>query len=221
MKIQLLSATPNAKRVAFAAIRSCYSPDNAIKLFNEEFDKYDGKIIDGDQRDSDRLMRQIAASGHTSTLEHIVFTFAIEGISRACLAQLTRHRIASYSVQSQRYVKQNTESKHGDATMVFPNVADEIPMAREIYAQTFEYIQSQYNDLIALGVKAEDARAILPQASTCNLVMTINLRSLLNFYKLRNKNTHAQAEIQNVAEEFRAIVVKEEPWLNWFFENIK
>ena len=114
MNIKLLAATPNAKRVAFAAIRSCYSPLTAYELYPTEFDKYEAKIVEDENhcqmRDSDRLMRQIVSSGHTSTLEHIVFTFSIEGISRACLAQLTRHRIASYSVQSQRYVKQNSVS---------------------------------------------------------------------------------------------------------------
>ena len=229
MNIKLLAATPNAKRVAFAAIRSCYSPLTAYELFTTEFDKYEAKIVEDENhcqmRDSDRLMRQIVSSGHTSTLEHIIFTFSIEGISRACLAQLTRHRIASYSVQSQRYVKQNSESKHGKARFIVPDLTylekqDDQVESRQIIDQTLAAIQTAYDELIAHGVKAEDARAILPQCSDCNLTMTMNLRSLLNFYKLRNKTTHAQKEIQDLAEEIRKTVVAAEPWTDWFFDNV-
>lgn len=221
----------------FTAIRTCYSPTDIETTATVDFDKYESKRIgtsevqsDGKLKieyitDSERLMRQIASSGHCSVLEHISFTFGIDGISRACLAQLTRHRIASYSVQSQRYVKQNTDSKHGKAQFVLPEMAyleeERKKDAVELLDQTTKILQEAYDKLIALGAKAEDARAILPQSSECNLVMSINLRSFMNFYKLRNKNTHAQAEIANLAEEMKYAIIKVMPWTEWFFNNIK
>lgn len=228
MKINVLAHTPEAKRVAFAAIRTCYSANTPSYLYASEFDEYENKRVIDKQNDnsiiymadSDRLMRQIVSSGHTSTLEHIVFTFSIEGISRACLAQLTRHRIASYSVQSQRYVKQSTDSKHGQFDFITPDFStcgnpDE---ALQIYNEAMNNAQEAYDALVKIGVKAEDARDVLPQSAETNLVMTINLRSLLNFYKLRNQNTHAQKEIAELAEHLKNAVVLFEPWTKFFFD---
>lgn len=229
MELKVLAHTPEAKRVAFAAIRTCYSPKSPCDLYNEEFNSYEAKRVvenkDGDKinfiPDSDRLIRQIAASGHTSTLEHISFTFSIEGISRACLAQLTRHRIASYSVQSQRYVKQSSDSKHGCFDYVTPDfdyVGENKEEANTIFNDIINEIQDKYDELIKLGVKAEDARAILPQSACTNLVLTMNLRSIIHFYKIRNKNTHAQSEIAELAEHIKNAVVAFEPWTEHFFD---
>lgn len=227
MRVNVLAHTPEAKRVAFAAVRTCYSPNVPSELFAAEFDEYESKRVVESQStneinfipDSDRLLRQIASHGHTSTLEHVVFTFSIEGITRACLAQLTRHRIASYSVQSQRYVKQSTESKHGCFDFDTPNFSycNAPSEATEIFEDMMGQIQDAYDKLILLGVKAEDARALLPNAATTNVVMTMNLRSLIHFYKIRNKETHAQAEIAELAEHLKNAVVLYEPWTEYFF----
>lgn len=230
LKVSLLAHTPNAKRIAFAAIRSCYSPGNAVNLFTKEFDKYENRAAklpsekDGASScsegasDADRLIREIWQSGHTSTLEHITFTFSIENLSRAALAQLTRHRIGwSYSVQSQRYVKQNSESRHGEAGFVYPecNYLDDQARdaAGQLFAEAVNQSQDVYDALIGLGVHAEDARAVLGMNSTCNLVVTCNVRSFFNAYNVRKPGTHAQGEIQKLFQKMYEIIMKEEPWL--------
>jgi thymidylate synthase (FAD) len=103
----------SGQAIALSAIRTCYSPTEPSEIVNLEANKYFGKVAkDGKGgTEADRLIRHIINSGHTSTMEHINFTFAIEGVSRSLLAQLTRHRHFSYSVQSQRYVKFGSEDK--------------------------------------------------------------------------------------------------------------
>ena len=214
MKVKLLSSTPNAKRVAFAAIRSCYSPTNAEKLFSEEFDKYAAR--EGD--DVMRLINEIVNHGHTSTLEHITFTFAIEDLSRACLGQLTRHRVGwSYSVQSQRYVKQSRKSKHGEAGFVYPTLqyldSDKRDRAGRILGNVVNVCQDSYDSLVALGVKAEDARSVLPINCTCNLTVSCNLRAFLDFWSKRKPGTHAQEEIQELALKMKDAIINKEPWI--------
>lgn len=214
MKVKLLASTPNAKRVAFAAIRSCYSPTNAEKLFCEEFDKYAAR--EGD--DVMRLINEIVNHGHTSTLEHITFTFAIEDLSRACLSQLTRHRVGwSYSVQSQRYVKQSRNSKHGEAGFVYPSLlyldCDKRDRAGRILGNVVNVCQDSYDSLVALGVKAEDARSVLPINCTCNLTVSCNLRAFLDFWGKRKPGTHAQDEIQELAVKMKDAIVERESWI--------
>ena len=228
MSVSLLASTPNAKRVAFSAIRSCYSPGTARELFDSEFDKYEAKVgKNGEEHDSDRLIREIIHHGHTSTLEHISFTFSVSGISRACLAQLTRHRIGwSYSVQSQRYVKQSTDSKHGGFDYIIPDLGyidAKRDVEKGIYGTTracesimvaaMEQAQIYYDALIKYGVKAEDARMVLPQAATCNLTVTCNLRAFLDGYSKRALNDHAQNEIRELFERMKNEIVAKEPWI--------
>lgn len=222
--VSLLASTPDAKKVAFSAIRSCYSPGTARELFDHEFDKYEAKVgKNGEEHDSDRLIHEIVNHGHTSTLEHVSFTFSVSGISRACLAQLTRHRIGwSYSVQSQRYVKQSTESKHGGFEYVLPDLGY-VDAKRDAYVTSracrnvmkaaMEQAQIYYDVLVKWGVKAEDARMVLPQAATCNLVITCNLRAFLDGYRKRALNDHAQTEIRVLFEKMRDAIVAKEPWI--------
>ena len=216
--VSLLASTPDAKKVAFSAIRSCYSPGTARELFDHEFDKYEAKVgKNGEEHDSDRLIHEIVSHGHTSTLEHVSFTFSVSGISRACLAQLTRHRIGwSYSVQSQRYVKQSTESKHGGFEYVLPDlgyVDAKSDACRSVMKAAMEQAQIYYDVLVKWGVKAEDARMVLPQAATCNLVITCNLRAFLDGYRKRALNDHAQTEIRVLFEKMRDAIVAKEPWI--------
>ena len=225
--VSLLASTPDAKKVAFSAIRSCYSPGTARELFDHEFDKYEAKVgKNGEEHDSDRLIHEIVSHGHTSTLEHVSFTFSVSGISRACLAQLTRHRIGwSYSVQSQRYVKQSTESKHGGFEYVLPDLgyvdaksdvygaSTASRACRNVMKAAMEQAQIYYDVLVKWGVKAEDARMVLPQAATCNLVITCNLRAFLDGYRKRALNDHAQTEIRVLFEKMRDAIVAKEPWI--------
>ena len=123
-------------------------------------------------------LRSALESGHTSVLEHAVYTFRVEGLSRAALAQLTRHRLASFVVQSQRYVKLKAPE------MVMPEsiaVSEFEEEAKKIMALSFEL----YQRMTEAGIPYEDARYVIPQAVGTTLVMTMNARELLHFFSLR------------------------------------
>ncbi|OUA56825.1 FAD-dependent thymidylate synthase [Bacillus thuringiensis] len=217
------SGATDGQVVALSAVRTCYSANKPSEIVAIEGDKYFGnKATDGGKgTEADRLMRHIIASKHTSTLEHITFTFAIEGVSRALLAQLTRHRVGfSFSVQSQRYVRFGSDDKSGGFDYAIP---ESVKTKGEDYVSHFKDImrefQDSYDSLRRMGIPAEDARAVLPQAATTNLVMTVNLRSLLDFYSKRRKGNGSQAEIAELAEHLRKEVVKVEPRVDGFFEG--
>lgn len=213
----------HGQSVALSAIRTCYSANEPSKVIINEGERYFGqKAKDGaGGTETDRLIRQIVASKHTSTIEHLSFTFAIEGVSRALLAQLTRHRVGfSYSVQSQRYVRFGSNDRSGGFDYVVPDkvAADEDILAD--FEGFMEDIQQFYDDLRAKGVPAEDARSVLPQAATTNLVMTANLRALLDFYSKRKKGNGAQSEITELADSLKDEVIKIEPWAEDFFKKV-
>lgn len=140
------------------------------------------------------LVRKLVSMGHLSTLEHVTFTFAIEGVSRVLTHQLVRHRIASYSQQSQRYVKE-----HDFETILPASIASK-PEAKAKFDKLMTEIQAMYDEFIALDIPAEDARYILPNATETKIVCTFNARSLLNFFSLRCC-TRAQWEIRALANE--------------------
>lgn len=217
--------------VALTAIRTCYSPLKPTEIITAEGAKYFGQAASdgGPGAESDRLFRHIIRSKHTSMLEHITYTFAIEGVSRALLAQLTRHRIGfSFSVQSQRHVRFGSEDKAAGFDYVTPDSVlhapktsgyfDEDTSAAEIYTEAMWRAQDCYDALRACGVPAEDARYVLPNAATCSLVMTVNLRALLEFYGKRRAGNGAQWEIADLAERLRDEVTKVDAWTTKFFE---
>jgi thymidylate synthase (FAD) len=207
--------------VALTSIRTCYSPLRPTEIVRTEGDKYfNREATDGKGgTESERLFRHIVASGHTSTLEHLTFTFAVEGVSRALLAQLTRHRVGfSFSVQSQRYVKLGTGDKSGGFDYVVPETVKKDELLEETFHRMMERIQAMYDELRCRGIPAEDARAVLPNAAATNLTMTANLRALLDFYSKRRKGRGAQHEITELAERLRECVVEVEPWTDQFFE---
>lgn len=205
--------------VALSAIRTCYSHNKPSEILEVDGEKYFGlKASDGASgTDADRLFRHIVSSGHTSTLEHITFTFSIEGVSRSLLAQLTRHRHFSYSVQSQRYVKLESDSKSGGFEYVIPPTINDNEEMTEQFHLFMEMIQEAYDNLREF-VPAEDARYILPNAATCNLVLTGNLRSILDFYGKRSSK-QAQWEIRKLAEKIKEAVIDVEPWTEQFFNK--
>ncbi|ALS29250.1 thymidylate synthase [Paenibacillus sp. 32O-W] len=223
MKVELISHTPEARKVAFTAIRTCYSHNEPSELFEgAEYEKYqETEATDGNGgTDADRLFRHIVGSGHTSTLEHINFTFAIEGISRSLLAQLTRHRAGfGFSVQSQRYVSDDSRKKKGGFQYVIPPKVKDKDAALTAYINVMASLQDAYDLLVDLGIPKEDARFVLPNAAATNLTMTANLRALLTFYSKRKPGRGAQWEIADFAEMVRAEVVKAEPWTAPFFEQ--
>lgn len=140
----------------------------------------------------DSALRHSVESGHTSVLEHAVFTFRVEGISRVAMAQLTRHRLASFSVKSQRYVKMT------EWEAIMPRSIAESELGAEA-ARSISECMNLYKRLLDAGVPAEDARYVTPQAITTDLVMTMNARELLHFFSLRTCN-RAQWEIRKMAD---------------------
>ena len=192
MDVHVLAHTPDPLRVIYTAARTCYSAGRPSELWAE----------DPPRARMERLIRQVVESGHHSVLEHASFTLALEGLSRSCSHQLVRHRLASYSQQSQRYVQ-------GPFPYVTPDswarAGDEL-LRR--YHQAMADIGHLYREALAAGIPAEDARFILPQATTTNLTMTMNVRELVHTVGLRTC-ARAQWEIQElfarVAEAVRRI----------------
>ncbi len=181
IKVKLLRHTPEPDKTVAMSARLCYSPVGAAELEEK---------ISPEQ--AEKLVNKLVAMGHFSTLEHVTFTFAIEGVSRVLSHQLVRHRIASYSQQSQRYVKE-----HDFATIMPPTVAAR-PEAAAKFEALMKKIRDLYDEFIEEGIPAEDARYILPNATETKLVCTFNARSLLNFFSLRCCN-RAQWEIRRLA----------------------
>jgi thymidylate synthase (FAD) len=212
--------------IALTAIRTCYSPNKPTEILSLEGNKYFGnKATDGKSgTEADRLFRHITGSGHTSTLEHLNYTFAIEGVSRALMGQLTRHRHLSFSIQSMRYVPMSTDSKSKGFNYVVPEKVDgrefsELQTARDIFEEAMRHAQGAYDQLRAAGVPQEDARAVIPQAGTTNIVMTGNLRTLLEFYNKRKPGKGAQYEITQLAEGIKTEILEVDKWLTQYFEE--
>lgn len=218
---QLLNAT-DGQAVALTAIRTCYSANKPSEIIELEGDKYFGtKATDGGEgTEADRLARHIVRSGHTSTLEHLSFTFILEGVSRSLLAQLTRHRAGfGFSVQSQRYVRFGSEDKSRGFNYVTPPSIGRNGESRREFESVMDELQVAYDTLRTLGVTPEDARAVLPNAATTNLVLTVNLRALLDFYSKRKAGKGGQFEITQLAEALKDKAVSVEPWVSQFFEG--
>lgn len=208
--------------ISLAAIRQCYSYKTALEVLDTESEKYFGEK----GKEGNRLFNQIVRSGHVSTVEHTTFTFAVEGVSRALLAQLTRHRQLSFSVQSQRYNKFSSDSRSGGFDYVVPKTVEENtsvgdgyhePSARDLFRGYMEQIQAMYDEMITCGIPQEDARSVLPNAATCNLVTSGNLRAWLEFYKKRKKGEGAQHEITQFAELIKFEIIAVEPWTADYF----
>lgn len=194
MRVELLTHTPDALEVIYAAFRQCYYAGYAGDMWEKLLS---GEIAKEKQAD---FVQKTLMSGHDSPVEHVSFTFAVEGISRACSHQIVRHRIASYSQQSQRYVTDSMD-------YVLPPAIAKIPEAKERFEAFMDEVKSAYGDLKdileAHGRKTkanEDARFVLPQAAETKIVMTMNVRSLLHFFNLRCC-LRAQWEVRDMADE--------------------
>lgn len=179
MNVRLVSYTPNPDQVCDMACRTCTS---------EDFPKITPTT------DKLSVLRNALDSGHESVAEHAVFTFQIEGISRACSHQLVRHRIASYSQQSQRYVMVDN-----DDYFVIPESIKENDSDYVQYISVMKYLFNECERMIKAGIKLEDARYILPNACCTNITVTMNARELRHFFKLRLCK-RAQWEIRELAE---------------------
>ena len=140
------------------------------------------------------FLRARLKDGHESIIEHASATFEISGISRACSHQLVRHRLASYSQESQRYVDMS------DPDLVVPDAIEASPETYEVWSSFAEQVKDVYGELRGLGIRKEDARFVLPNAAETRIVMTMNFRELRHFFRLRLA-PEAQWEIRRVALE--------------------
>ena len=191
--VKVISHTPNMETLIASAAKLCYSNSNIDDIY--EHNK-------SNPTDNAEFINKLIDMGHESPLEHATITFGIENVSRALLAQITRHRIATFSVQSQRYVK-NTKKEYYTPEEITNN-----KLAKYIYDECVTNCFDKYNDIVNLLTKdgltekeaIEKARCVLPNAALTKLLMTMNIRSLHNFFKLRICK-RAQKEIRDLALE--------------------
>lgn len=194
VKVTLLSYTMEPKALIAAAINQCYSEKTGRELMEEMSD---------DKRE--RLIRQVISSGHTSTIEHGSFTFSIEGVSRVTEVQMVRHRIGSYSIKSGRYNKSHSN-------FVIPAKIKNNPEAMKIVEEYKKDLESLIEKFTELGIPFEDIRYLTPQGTKTNIMVTMNARSLFNFFQERMCN-RAQWEIRTVAHLMHQELMKLAPEL--------
>ena len=217
INVTLLAHTPDAEKTVATAAKLCYSSSDISSL-------RDGLT---EEKTAD-FINMLVSIGHESVLEHVSFTFGVEGISRACSHQLVRHRIASYSQKSQRYVNEN------GFEFVTPPAIEENTEAKAEFDRTIELISESYDKIADILTEAhtknfmaegldektaiskarkianEDARFILPNACETKIVVTMNVRSLFNFFRHRCCN-RAQWEIRAVANEMLKLCLQVAP----------
>jgi thymidylate synthase (FAD) len=193
LSVKLIGYTKDAEQIVAVAVRQCYSAFGGTEL---------KKKITAEKRA--KLIAQVVGSDHTSTIEHVSFTFAIEGVSRVLTHELVRHRVASYSHQSQRYV-----SAENFKYIIPPSIKSN-KQALDIYKKTILQDQKIYNDLLNLGIIKEDARFVLPNATETKIIVTMNARSLFNFLRRRMCN-RAQWEIRTLAYKMHELLMKAAP----------
>jgi thymidylate synthase (FAD) len=189
MKVALLQHTPEPELTIALAARLCYSQVDIEALK----DKLTGADIK-------KFLDKIMSLGHQSVLEHASFTFGVDGISRVTSHQLVRHRVASFSQQSQRYVSH----KERFAVVTPPSIAENPEHAERFEAQVAA-LHAAYASLIEAGVPAEDARYLLPNATETKILITMNARELLHFFAVRCCE-RAQWEIRAMAVEMLRLV---------------
>ncbi|MGO5074217.1 FAD-dependent thymidylate synthase [Clostridium sporogenes] len=198
MKVKLLEYTPNAEKLIASAAKLCYSSSGIEDLQNNL-----------DKEKVDKFLNMLMSYGHESPIEHVSFTFGIEGVSRSLTHQLVRHRIGSYSQQSQRYVRLD------QFEYVIPPSVETNEESKKIYIETMKNCQKSYDNIANIlkekyindGLRAmdaekkaiEDARYVFPNACTSKIIVTMNARSLMNFFRHRCCN-RAQWEIRELAE---------------------
>ena len=211
-KVTLIAHTPDPERTIACAAKLCYSP-STIETVHQGLT--DEKVTS--------FVEMLSEIGHESPIEHVSFTFGIEGVSRALLAQITRHRMASFSVQSQRYVAEKSFE------YVTPPEIAAVPEAEALFKEAMAEDQRRYDEITAILKKKhkqafldegkdektaermaekkaiEDARFVLPNACETKMILTMNCRSLLNFFRHRCCS-RAQWEIQDVANQMLALV---------------
>lgn len=186
IKVKLIHYTKDPEMTIASAARLCYWASSSDDLF---------KSIS--HKKAHELVKFLIESGHHSALEHASFTFVVEGISRACSHQLVRHRLASYSQQSQRYV-----AFQDDLEFVTPLKIEKKKKLNQRYQEMLDKIFSFYKEMIAEGIPQEDARYILPNAAETKIIITMNTRELFHSASLRLCQ-NAQWEIRKMFKEMK------------------
>lgn len=206
MKVELVAYTPNPDAVCNMAAGTCVSED--IPVMEMSVNRY-------------RALKGALKSGHESVVEHANFTFAISGVSRASTHQLVRHRMASFSQQSQRYVgmerfkyviPKSIEEADDPKKLVWVHCGEHSDTIRRAYHDLMLQIDLLYESMIKNGIPEEDARYILPNACTTNIVVTMNARELRHFFRLRCCE-RAQWEIRELANKMLELVKEVAPVL--------
>ncbi len=187
MKVELIYITPNAEKVIEKAGRTSYQSFNRIGEGSEK-----------------KFIRMIINLGHLSVIEHAVASFRISDVSRSLTHQLVRHRLASFTQKSQRYVDER------NFTFVEPPKVEENPEAHEIYVNFMNIVRETYKKLREFKIPKEDARFVLPNATTTEIVITANLREWRHIVELRGSE-HAQWEIRRMTIEILKILKREAP----------
>ena len=188
MRVELLSFTGNADLLSASSALGCADPRPSNRIMEDMTEDMAGAILD-----------IVLPSGHHSVIEHASFTFSVEGVSRSLTHQLVRHRVASYSQQSQRYIR------FDEPDYIIPPTIEAKPEARERFVGSMELIWGEYNALVDAGIPEEDARYVLPNAAANNITITMNARELLHFFRIRCC-TRAQWEIRELAHRMLALV---------------
>lgn len=199
LKVKLIEYTPNPEKIIAAAAKLCYSSIGIDEIMENV-----------DNESTEKFLNMLMSYGHESPIEHVSFTFGVEGVSRSLTHQLVRHRIASYSQQSQRYVNLK------QFEYIIPPEIEKDEKAKKIFIKAMEQSQEAYNELAGIlknkyineGLNApnaekkaiEDARYVFPNACETKIILTMNARSLINFFKHRCCN-RAQWEIRGLADE--------------------
>ncbi len=197
LKVDLIAKPQNMLDIIYTACKTCYSAILPAEIFAN---------APGDEKKLE-LIERVISSGHYSTIEHVQVTFAISNVSRALTHQLVRHRHMSFSQKSQRYVKEK-----GEFDYLVPQAIEKNPELAAKFDDFMAHTAEFYQTLTTAGILAEDARAILPNATASSLVTSLNLRELIHFANLR-LCTRAQFEIRALAKKMCDIMVSEEPWL--------
>lgn len=192
LQVMLLRYTVNPEEIVAQAAKLCYSPASVDDLKKQV-----------ETQDMANYIKKLTDMRHLSPVEHVTFTFGIEGISRACSHQIVRHRLASYSQQSQRYVGQHSK-KGGGFNFIVPPSIEKIGK-KQWFVEKMQTIQKWYDEMVEMlgttGESAfEDARFLLPNATETKIIITMNARELLHFFRVRCCN-RAQWEIRAMAIE--------------------
>lgn len=194
--VELITSPENALKTIYVACRTCYSAQYPNEIWEQ--DATEEKMLS--------LVKKVIASGHQSTLEHCQFVFSVAGISRACSHQLVRHRHMSFSQKSQRYVTEKQQFEY-----LTPPSIEKSEFVEE-YGDFMEKVQEFYSRMVEAGIKAEDARFVLPNAASTSMLVSLNLREFIHLANLR-LCTNAQHEIRKLVRRMVDKAIEKDAWL--------